>query len=130
MAPLTLMLFRARELCESRGGRPGFPSLISPRFLWTQSNTQPTNHFYRPTAKLQGGRKPGSTGRYAPRAFVLTSITTTELPPPGTENQDDRSLLKECASPENSTLIHRDDGVKRRTLKKHRDERKEEEDRH
>ena len=26
---------RARELCESRGGRPGLPSLISLRFLWT-----------------------------------------------------------------------------------------------
>ena len=26
---------RAQELCESRGGRPGLPSLISPRFLWT-----------------------------------------------------------------------------------------------
>ena len=25
---------RAQELCESRGGRPGFPSLISLRFLW------------------------------------------------------------------------------------------------
>ena len=27
--------FRAQELCESRGGRPGLPSLISLRFLWT-----------------------------------------------------------------------------------------------
>ena len=26
---------RAQELCESRGGRPGLPSLISLRFLWT-----------------------------------------------------------------------------------------------
>ena len=26
---------RAQELCESRGGRPGVPSLISQRFLWT-----------------------------------------------------------------------------------------------
>ena len=26
---------RAKELCESRGGRPGLPSLISLRFLWT-----------------------------------------------------------------------------------------------
>ena len=26
---------RAQELCESRGGRPGLPSLLSPRFLWT-----------------------------------------------------------------------------------------------
>ena len=25
---------RAQELCESRGGRPGLPSLISLRFLW------------------------------------------------------------------------------------------------
>ena len=25
--------FRAQELCESRGGRPGLPSLISLRFL-------------------------------------------------------------------------------------------------
>ena len=32
---------RAQELCESRGGRPGLPSLISLRFLWTYSNTQP-----------------------------------------------------------------------------------------
>ena len=32
----------AQDLCESRGGRPGFPSLISLRFLWTYSNTQPT----------------------------------------------------------------------------------------
>ena len=28
-------LFRAQELCESRGGRPGLPSLINLRFLWT-----------------------------------------------------------------------------------------------
>ena len=27
--------YRAQELCESRGGGPGFPSLISLRFLWT-----------------------------------------------------------------------------------------------
>ena len=27
--------FRVQELCESRGGRPGLPSLISLRFLWT-----------------------------------------------------------------------------------------------
>ena len=26
---------KAQELCESRGGRPGLPSLISLRFLWT-----------------------------------------------------------------------------------------------
>ena len=26
---------RPQELCESRGGRPGLPSLISLRFLWT-----------------------------------------------------------------------------------------------
>ena len=26
---------RAQELCESRGGRPGLPSLISLWFLWT-----------------------------------------------------------------------------------------------
>ena len=26
---------RAQELCESRGGRPGLPTLIRLRFLWT-----------------------------------------------------------------------------------------------
>ena len=26
---------RAQELCESRGGRPGLPSLVNLRFLWT-----------------------------------------------------------------------------------------------
>ena len=26
---------RAQELCESRGGHPGLPSLINLRFLWT-----------------------------------------------------------------------------------------------
>ena len=41
------MYVRAWTLCcfhsrISRGGRPGLPSLISLRFLWTQSNTQPT----------------------------------------------------------------------------------------
>ena len=30
-----LSLFRAQELCESRGGRPGLPTLINLRFLWT-----------------------------------------------------------------------------------------------
>ena len=35
---------KTQELCESRGGRPGLPSLINLRFLWTQSNTQPTQH--------------------------------------------------------------------------------------
>ena len=28
-------LNRAQELCESRGGRPGLPSLINLQFLWT-----------------------------------------------------------------------------------------------
>ena len=28
-------LGRGQKLCESGGGRPGLPSLISPRFLWT-----------------------------------------------------------------------------------------------
>ena len=32
---LDLGFVRAQELCESRGGRPGLPSLISLRFLWT-----------------------------------------------------------------------------------------------
>ena len=31
----TLTGFRAQELSERRGGRPGLPSLISLRFLWT-----------------------------------------------------------------------------------------------
>ena len=26
---------RVQDLCESRGGRPGLPSLINLRFLWT-----------------------------------------------------------------------------------------------
>ena len=30
-----LSRYRAQELCESRGGRPGLPSLINLRFLWT-----------------------------------------------------------------------------------------------
>ena len=30
---------RAQELCESGGGRPGLPSLINLRLLWTESNT-------------------------------------------------------------------------------------------
>ena len=30
-----IYFYRAQELCESRGGRPGLPSLISLRFLWT-----------------------------------------------------------------------------------------------
>ena len=30
-----LLTLRAQELCESRSGRPGLPSLISLRFLWT-----------------------------------------------------------------------------------------------
>ena len=29
------MIIRAQELCKSRGGRPGLPSLISLRFVWT-----------------------------------------------------------------------------------------------
>ena len=33
----------AQELCESRGGRPGLPSLISLRFLWPYSNTETKN---------------------------------------------------------------------------------------
>ena len=35
--------FRAQELCESRVGRPGLPSLINLRFLWTESNTSTTS---------------------------------------------------------------------------------------
>ena len=31
----SLCRHRAQELCEGRGGRPGLPSLISLRFLWT-----------------------------------------------------------------------------------------------
>ena len=33
---------RAQELCKSRGGRPGLPSLISLRFLCTLMWTAPT----------------------------------------------------------------------------------------
>ena len=33
---------RGQELCESPGGRPGLPSLISLRFVWTESNSQAT----------------------------------------------------------------------------------------
>ena len=29
------VIYRAQELCESRGGRHGLPSLIYLRFLWT-----------------------------------------------------------------------------------------------
>ena len=36
---------RAQELCESRGGRPRFPSLINRRFLWTESNTRHSTQF-------------------------------------------------------------------------------------
>ena len=35
-----IIINRALELCEGRGGRPGLASLISLRFLWTLSNTQ------------------------------------------------------------------------------------------
>ena len=31
---------RVQELCESRGGRPGLPSLISLQFLWTTLQQQ------------------------------------------------------------------------------------------
>ena len=31
--------YQVPELCESRGGRPGLPSLTNLRFLWTLSNT-------------------------------------------------------------------------------------------
>ena len=31
----TRILTQSSELCESRGGRPGLPSLINLRFLWT-----------------------------------------------------------------------------------------------
>ena len=31
----TVSTCRVQELYESRGGRPGLPSLISPLFLWT-----------------------------------------------------------------------------------------------
>ena len=32
---LVQSVLRTQELCESRGGRPGLPSLINLRFLWT-----------------------------------------------------------------------------------------------
>ena len=45
---------RAQGLCESRGGRPGLPSLISLRFLWTkatadtqQASARQCGHFQR-----------------------------------------------------------------------------------
>ena len=34
---------RAQELCESRGGRPGLPSLTNLQFLWTLKQ-----HFNQP----------------------------------------------------------------------------------
>ena len=32
---------RAQGLCKSRGGRPGLPSLINLRFLWSKETLQP-----------------------------------------------------------------------------------------
>ena len=51
---------RVQELCESRGGRPGLPSLISLRFMWTLSNTS-TNHQNDSCIKMgkEGERKNG-----------------------------------------------------------------------
>ena len=34
-ADITETQYRDQELCESRGGRPGLPSLINLQFLWT-----------------------------------------------------------------------------------------------
>ena len=33
--PIQPTHLRVQDLCESRGGRPGLPSLISLQFLWT-----------------------------------------------------------------------------------------------
>ena len=35
IAVVLVVVNRSQELCESRGGRPGLPSLINLRFLWT-----------------------------------------------------------------------------------------------
>ena len=43
--PVTPIPFRSQELCESRGGRPGLPSLMNLRFLWVYSNT--STNLYR-----------------------------------------------------------------------------------
>ena len=35
--PLTILVLlevRAQEVCESQGGCPGLPSLVSPQFMW------------------------------------------------------------------------------------------------
>ena len=40
-----LCLSELRELCESRGGRPGLPTLINLRFLWMESNTSTLSPF-------------------------------------------------------------------------------------
>ena len=42
-AMLLQQAIRTQELCGSRGGRPGLPSLINLRFLWTQSTTSTTS---------------------------------------------------------------------------------------
>ena len=41
IAIIIILGFRAEELCESQGDRPGLPSLINLGFLGTYSNTQP-----------------------------------------------------------------------------------------
>ena len=62
---------RAQELWESRGGRPGLPSLIHLRFLWTMVSMDVRQHWNNEDAIVQelcesrGGR---------PGLSVLTSL--------------------------------------------------------
>ena len=63
---------RAQELYENRGGRPGLPSLISLRFLWTYSNTSTNQEL----CENRGGR-PGLPSLISLRFLWTYSNTST-----------------------------------------------------
>ena len=68
---------RTQELGESRDGRPGLPSLIRLRFLWTQSNTLTTStgcvSRFGLTVRRQAGKRKDLGSNSLRLSFLLKS---------------------------------------------------------
>ena len=90
-------LHSALELCESRGGHPGLPSLISLRFLWMYSNTS--------AAMISWCHREHCNGPSCLWANLCTH-THTHTPPPHhhqTQQQQTKTKATNSASTQRTT---------------------------
>ena len=92
--------YRAQELCESRGGRPGLPSLISLRFLWDvkqhfNRHVTPSGcQFKIVTHSSAGVQWPGDTSRHQDVSFKIVTHSNAGVQCPGDTFTELRCCVK------------------------------------